>query len=123
MNIRLIKMEDNYSYIQFGDNIRLSWGKDYYWFLDTDGKSSRTTQIGQGRNSTFTKKIEVIFNTASKNVEKITFDGTDLTNKMPASLTGSLNKIIFGFIRGGRVNWTVPNYINSIKVRRSIFKI
>lgn len=113
----------NYSYIQFGDNIRLSWGKDYYWFLDTDGKSSRTTQIGQGRNSTFTKKIEVIFNTASKNVEKITFDGTDLTNKMPASLTGSLNKIIFGFIRGGRVNWTVPNYINSIKVSEAKQKV
>lgn len=113
----------NYSYIQFGDNIRLSWGKDYYWFLDTDGKSSRTTQIGQGRNSTFTKKIEVIFNTASKNVEKITFDGTDLTNKMPASLTGSLNKVIFGFIRGGRVNWTVPNYINSIKVSEAKQKV
>ena len=113
----------NYSYIQFGDNIRLSWGKDYYWFLDTDGKSSRTTQIGQGRNSTFTKKIEVIFNTASKNVEKITFDGTDLTNKMPASLTGSLNKIIFGFIRGGSVNWTVPNYINSIKVSEAKQKV
>lgn len=113
----------NYSYIQFGDNIRLSWGKDYYWFLDTDGKSSRTTQIGQGRNSTFTKKIEVIFNTASKNVEKITFDGTDLTNKMPASLTGNLNKVIFGFIRGGRVNWTVPNYINSIKVSEAKQKV
>ena len=113
----------NYSYIQFGDNIRLSWGKDYYWFLDTDGKSSRTTQIGQGRNSTFTKKIEVIFNTASKNVEKITFDGTDLTNKMPASLTGSLNKIIFGFIRGGSVKWTVPNYINSIKVSEAKQKV
>lgn len=107
----------NFSYIQFGDNIRLSWGNGFYWFLDTDGKSSRTTQIGNiGSNTTFTKNIEVIFNTASKNVEKITFDGTDLTNKMPASLTGSLNKVIFGFIRGGRVNWTVPNYINSIKV-------
>lgn len=117
----------NFTYIQFGDNIRLSWGKDYYTFLDTNGKSSRTTQVGTvGRNRIiYTKKIEIIFNTASNTVEKITVDNTDLTDKMPANIAGNMNKVQFGFSKGGgsKYTWTVPNYIKSIKVSEAKQKV
>lgn len=114
----------NFAYIQFGDNIRLSWGNGYFFFLDTDGKSSRTTQIEKGaRKVEYTKKIVVIFNTASKTIEKITWDNTDLTDKMPANITGNMNKVQFGFIKGGRITWTVPNYIKSIKVSEAKQKV
>lgn len=117
----------NFTYIQFGDNIRLSWGKDYYTFLDTNGKSSRTTQVGTvGRNRIiYTKKIEIIFNTASNTVEKITVDNTDLTDKMPANIAGNMNKVQFGFSKGDgtKYTWTVPNYIKSIKVSEAKQKV
>lgn len=117
----------NFTYIQFGDNIRLSWGKDYYTFLDTNGKSSRTTQVGTvGRNRIiYTKKIEIIFNTASNTVEKITVDNTDLTDKMPANIAGNMNKVQFGFSKGdgSKYTWTVPNYIKSIKVSEAKQKV
>lgn len=117
----------NFTYIQFGDNIRLSWGKDYYTFLDTNGKSSRTTQVGTaGRNGIlYTKKIEIIFNTASNTVEKITVDNTDLTDKMPANIAGNMNKVQFGISKGDGRKWTwaVPNYIKSIKVSEAKQKV
>lgn len=117
----------NFTYIQFGDNIRLSWGKDYYTFLDTNGKSSRTTQVGtSGRNGIlYTKKIEIIFNTASNTVEKITVDNTDLTDKMPANIAGNMNKVQFGFSKGDgrKFSWAVPNYIKSIKVSEAKQKV
>ena len=117
----------NFTYIQFGDNIRLSWGKDYYTFLDTNGKSSRTTQVGTvGKNRIiYTKKIEIIFNTASNTVEKITVDNTDLTDKMPANIAGNMNKVQFGFSKGdgSKYTWTVPNYIKSIKVSEAKQKV
>lgn len=114
----------NFAYIQFGDNIRLSWGNGYIFYLNTDGNSSRTTQIDTGaKNVEYTKKIVVIFNTASKTVEKITWDNIDLTDKMPANITGNMNRVQFGFIRGGRINWTVPNYIKSIKVSEAKQKV
>ena len=114
----------NFAYIQFGDNIRLSWGNGYIFYLNTDGNSSRTTQIDTGAKGVeYTKKIVVIFNTASKTVEKITWDNIDLTDKMPANITGNMNRVQFGFIRGGRINWTVPNYIKSIKVSEAKQKV
>lgn len=107
----------NFSYIQFGDNLRFSWGNYYCMYLNTDGTSSRTTQIGsKGSNTTYTKKIEVIYNSATSSIEKVVFDGVDLTESVGENLNGNFNKVSFGFIRGGRVNWTVPNRINSITV-------
>lgn len=116
----------NFAYIQFGDNIRLSWGNGYLFFLDTDGKSSRTTQIEKGASrKEYTRKIEIIFNTASKTVEKITWNNTDLTDKMPANIAGNMNKVQFGFSKENsrKYIWTVPNYIKSIKVSEAKQKV
>lgn len=116
----------NFAYIQFGDNIRLSWGNGYLFFLDTDGKSSRTTQIEKGASKKeYTRKIEIIFNTASKTVEKITWNNTDLTDKMPANIAGNMNKVQFGISKGNskKFTWTVPNYIKSIKVSEAKQKV
>ena len=115
----------NFAYIQFGDNIRLSWGNGYLFFLDTDGKSSRTTQIEYGGKKEHTRKIEIIFNTASKTVEKITWNNTDLTDKMPANIAGNMNKVQFGISKDNarKYTWTVPNYIKSIKVSEAKQKV
>ena len=120
-----VAYDNNFAYIQFGDNIRLSWANKYYTYLDTDGKSSKTTQVGNnGRNGIpYTKNIEIIFNTASNTVEKITVDNTDFTNKMPASIAGSMNKICLGTIQGKKSNWPIKNYIKSIKVSEAKQKV
>ena len=120
-----VRYDNNFAYIQFGDNIRLSWANNYYTYLDTDGKSSKTTQVGKkGVNKIqYTKNIEIIFNTASNTVEKITVDNTDFTNKMPASIAGSMNKICLGTIQGRESNWPIQNYIKSIKVSEAKQKV
>ena len=120
-----VAYDNNFAYIQFGDNIRLSWANKYYTYLDTDGKSSKTTQVGKsgGNNIQYTKNIEIIFNTASNTVEKITVDNTDFTNKMPASIAGSMNKICLGTIQGRKSNWPIQNYIKSIKVSEAKQKV
>ena len=120
-----VAYDNNFAYIQFGDNIRLSWANNYYTYLDTDGKSSKTTQVGKnGVNKIqYTKNIEIIFNTASNTVEKITVDNTDFTNKMPASIAGSMNKICLGTIQGRKLNWPIQNYIKSIKVSEAKQKV
>ena len=120
-----VAYDNNFAYIQFGDNIRLSWANKYYTYLDTDGKSSNTTQVGKnGVNKIqYTKNIEIIFNTASNTVEKITVDNTDFTNKMPASIAGSMNKICLGTIQGRKSNWPIQNYIKSIKVSEAKQKV
>ena len=120
-----VAYDNNFAYIQFGDNIRLSWANNYYTYLDTDGKSSNTTQVGKnGVNKIqYTKNIEIIFNTASNTVEKITVDNTDFTNKMPASIAGSMNKICLGTIQGRKSNWPIQNYIKSIKVSEAKQKV
>lgn len=120
-----VAYDNNFAYIQFGDNIRLSWANKFYTYLDTDGKSSKTTQVGKnGRNKIqYTKNIEIIFNTASNTVEKITVDNTDFTNKMPASIAGNMNKICLGTIQGRKSNWPIQNYIKSIKVSEAKQKV
>ena len=119
--------DSNFTYIQFGDNIRLSWGYEYCTFLDTNGKSSTTTKVGtKGENhNIYTKKIEIIFNTASNTVEKITLDNTDLTDKMPTNIAGNMNKVQFGISKGDTKKWTwsLPNYIKSIKVSEAKQKV
>lgn len=120
-----VAYDNNFAYIQFGDNTRLSWGKDYYTYLDTNGKSSKTTQVGKRLQNriAYTRNIEIIFNTASNTVEKITLDNTDLTDKMPASIAGSMNKICLGTIQGKKSTWAIQNYIKSIKVSEAKQKV
>lgn len=120
-----VRFDNNFAYIQFGDNIRLRWANKYYTYLDTDGKSSKTTQVGEigGNKIPYTKNIEIIFNTASNTVEKITVDNTDFTNKMPASIAGSMNKICLGTIQGRTSDWPIQNYIKSIKVSEAKQKV
>ena len=108
---------NNYSFIQFGDNVRISWNNAYYFYLNLDGQSSTATQIGsKGGNTTYNKKITIIFNTATKRVESFIFDGSDITSNVVDVLAGNFNSVSFGFIRGGSVNWTVPTYLTSIRV-------
>ena len=109
---------NNFTWIQFGEKLRISWNSSYNFYLNTDGNSTTSNQITEiptGKNTTYTKSISVIFNTASSTVESFIFDGKDLTNKI-SSLEGAFNKVSFGFIRGGSVGWTIPNYIKSINV-------
>lgn len=120
-----VAYDNNFAYIQFGDNTRLSWGNKYYTYLDTNGKSSKTTQVGKPLQNriAYTRNIEIIFNTASNTVEKITLDNTDLTDKMPTSIAGSMNKICLGTIQGKKSNWPIQNYIKSIKVSEAKQKV
>lgn len=120
-----VQYDNNFAYIQFGDNTRLSWGNKYYTYLDTNGKSSKTTEVGKPLQNriAYTRNIEIIFNTASNTVEKITLDNTDLTDKMPASIAGSMNKICLGTIQGKKSNWPIQNYIKSIKVSEAKQKV
>lgn len=107
----------NFEYIQIGDKIRFSYTSDYKLYLTTDGTSSQSGTVVLSGKGSYTKKIIAIINTATKSVESLSFDGTDYTEKMPATLDGSLNSISFGFVRGGATsNWAYPNGIQDITV-------
>ncbi len=107
----------NFTWIQFGDKVRLSWGNYYQLFVSKTGVSSREdSNPFTGGNSNYVKHISIIFNTATKTVESFTFDGNDYSSYVSGVLEGDFNKISFGFTRGGSVSWIVPSFIKTLVV-------
>lgn len=106
----------NFEYLQIG-NIRFSYNSDYNFYLDTDGKSSATTVIVSKLKGVNDIPIELTFNTATKTVESLSFNGTDITNKVSGTIDGDFKAVTFGFERGGRgASWAYPNYLTNITV-------
>ena len=112
----------NYNWIQFGDFLRIAINSSYNMYLSTDaGDTWNATTLGNYYNGTYTKHIEVIFNTKSKTVENLTFDGTDRTSLVSGKFnSATFNTISTGFIRGGSVNWTLANYLTNVYVSQAV---
>jgi len=108
---------NNWNWIQFGDKVRIAVNSSYNMQVSTDaGSSWNTTTLGYYKNNTFTKHIEIIFDTQLKKVESFSFDGTDYTSLVAGTLDGAFNTVSTGFVRGGSVSWTLNNYITAITV-------
>lgn len=106
----------NYEYIQFGDNIRISYNSSYNFYLDTNGTSTETTKIHYYKG-TNTYPITLIFDTSLGIVESFVFNGQDLTNQVAGKIEGALNVMSFGFQRGGSTSsWAYPNGLKTITV-------
>lgn len=112
----------NYNWIQFGDFLRIAINSSYNMYLSTDaGVTWNATTLGNYYNGTYTKHIEVIFNTKSKTVENLTFDGTDRTSLVSGKFnSATFNTISTGFIRGGSVSWTLANYLTNVYVSQAV---
>lgn len=115
--------ESNYEYIQFGSNLRLGWNSTYNVFVSTDGGTTYGADaIYTGSNAEFTKNIKVEFNTESKMINSLTFDGQEIAAyrnyKLPD--TALIDSITFGFDRGGKVSdnkgYLIPSGIQNITV-------
>ena len=107
----------NFTWIQFGEKIRLSWGNAYKLYVTTDGTSSTSgTNTWTGANSVYTKHITIIINTATKKVESFTFDGNDYSSYVTGVIAGDFDKVSFGFIGEKTVKWSVPSFIKTITV-------
>ena len=109
----------NFAWIQFGDGLRLSWGNYYSLRVTLNGESSTSgTEIFKGSNTSFDLPFSITVNTATKAIEKFEFNGEDITEKFAGvAVEGeNFNTISQGFIRGGSVSWTVPNFLTNIEV-------
>ena len=105
----------NYEYLQIG-NIRFSYNSNYKFYLNTDGKSSETTQISYYKGVSDIP-IELTYNSATNTVESLTFNNTDITSKVSGIMSGDYQTVTFGFERGGSSgNWEYPNYLTNITV-------
>ena len=98
----------NYTYVQFGDKVRVNWfcqygGNSGAFYLSTDATSnSSTNTLLINSLATGYHTLVIIFNTALNTVESFTIDGTDYSSNLSGTLTspGSLNKLTMGFSRG-----------------------
>lgn len=109
----------NFAWIQFGDGLRLSWGNYYSLRVTFNGESSTSgTEIYKGSNTVFDFPFSITINTATKAIEKFEFNGEDITETFAGvAVEGeNFNTISQGFIRGGSVGWTIPNFLTNIEV-------
>lgn len=112
--------EGNWNWIQFGDKVRIAVNSTYNMQVSTNaGSTWNATALGYYRNNTFTKHIEIVFDTQLKKVESFTWDGTDFTSLVAGTLDGAFNKVSTGFVRGGSVGWTLNNYLSAITVSQA----
>lgn len=109
---------NNWNWIQFGSFLRLAVNSSYNMQVSTDaGTTWSETTLGYYSNGTYTKHIEVIFNTQTNTVEQLSFDGTDRTSLVTGSFNNAtFNTVSTGFVRDGSVSWTLNNYITNITV-------
>lgn len=101
---RVTGRDNNFSYIQFGDKIRVSVPNGGQFYLNTDGTSSLTNPITGVKNSTKdleARAFSITINTASKTVESFTFSGKNLTASVSGTFTGDFNSFTIGYDRGG----------------------
>ena len=66
---------NNWNWIQFGDFLRIAVNSTYNMQVSTDaGSNWKASTLGYYYNGTYTKHIEVIFDTQLKKIEMFTFD-------------------------------------------------
>lgn len=111
----------NFTFLQIGDKVRFTWYSDYYVRLTTNGASDATAEtVFKGSNTTFTKKVIAIINTATQKIESLTFDGVELADKVVDVINTAPNVVSFGYTKGGNnYSWAVPNYITNITVSQA----
>ena len=110
----------NWNWIQFGDNVRIAINSSYNMQVSTDaGANWNATALGYYYNGTYTKHIEVVFDTQLKKVDSFIWDGTDYTSLVSGTLNGAFNTLSIGFVRGGSVGWTLANYLTNVTVSQA----
>lgn len=124
--------DNNFEYIQFGNNLRIGWTNGYVTWVSTDGGltwndldgDETPDSIFTGANETYNKNVNVVFDTQSNTIKSLKFGGSDVTAyagyAMPEGST--YDAMSFGFQRSGEApNWAVPNGINSVKVSQFVY--
>ena len=92
----------NYLYVQLGDNLRFGYNSNYKVYLSQDGGTTYGEKEYSAKNTNVaTHNIEVIFDTSTGAVEKLTYDATDITSDVDGVLTGNFNSVTFGFVKSG----------------------
>ncbi|MCI5604338.1 MAG: Ig-like domain-containing protein, partial [Clostridia bacterium] len=138
----------NYEYIQFGDKLRLGWmtdGKGGYYVLSSadggttyDGLTSAPDEndasktvytvdseksVFVGGNQTYTKNVQVIFDTSTKTIKSFKFDGNTIDAYTDFALPegATMDSVSFGLQRGGGTSdWAYPNGIDRIRVSQFV---
>jgi len=111
----------NWNWIQFGSFLRIAINSTYNMQVSTDaGSTWNATALDKYSNNTFTKHIEVVFDTQLKTIESFTWDGVDKTDLVAGTYaSATFNTVSTGFVRGGSVNWTLRNYLTTITVSQA----
>ena len=111
----------NWNWIQFGDFLRIGINSTYNMQVSTNaGSTWNATALAKYSNNTFTKHIEVIFDTQYNTIELFKWDGEDKTSLVEGTYNNAtFNKVSTGFVRGGSVSWTLANYITTITVSQA----
>ncbi len=111
----------NWNWIQFGDFLRIAINSTYNMQVSTDaGATWNATPLAKYSNATFTKRIEIIFDTQLKTIESFKWDGSDKTSLVSNTFSdASFNTVSTGFVRGGSVGWNLINYITTISVSQA----
>ncbi len=110
----------NYTYLQFGDNIRLAWfgaPSYYYLYYSTDGGTTYTASSVKYSNKTYHSNVIVTVDTLTNTLTSLSVDGTELATNTKISDTP--NSVTFGFIRGSTKLYSAvapDTAIDSIKV-------
>ena len=92
----------NYLYVQLGDKLCFGYNNNYKVYLSQDGGTTYGEKEYSAKNSSVaTHNIEVIFDTSTGEVEKLTYDATDITEDIDGVLTGNFNSVTFGFVKSG----------------------
>jgi len=92
----------NYLYVKLGDKLCFGYNNAYKVYLSQDGGTTYGEKEYSAKNTNVaTHNIEVIFDTSTGAVEKLTYDATDITSDVAGVLTGNFNYVTFGFVKNG----------------------
>ncbi len=113
--------DTNYTYLQFGDNIRLAWfgaPSNYYLYYSTDGGTTYTASSIKYYNKTYHSNVIATVDTSTNTLTSLSVDGQELVSNTKVSDTP--DSVTFGFIKGNASLYsstTAPDTaIDSIKV-------
>ncbi len=134
----------NKEYIQFGNKLRLGWsnsneggycvlasldgGASYEGVTSTTDDSGTTAvtvdsskKLFSGANEQYTKNIKLVYDKATNTIKSLTFDGKEISDYTNYKLEDSMNKVTFGFERGGSTNaWEYHCGLDSILVSQFV---
>lgn len=108
---------NSYEYIQFGDNLRFGWDKNYNVLLSTDGGNTYSeTALANYGNKTQIKNIKLTVDLSTGEIQSLMFDSKELTSYKGTKITNP-KTISFGLAQSGRAaTWNVPVGINKLVV-------